>query len=112
MSAAGGKSGPAKGKAKRKSAFKKAGSGVEAHGRVSEIRDHHDDSGNVRMSVKHGKRTPGGDGIFDTYQDESSFTIPKEAAKQFPHGSRVKVRVHPHTEPAKKKGKGRQLLAD
>lgn len=100
------KRGPTKGKdktpPKRKSPFKKAGSGVEAHGHVSELRDHHDGSGNVRMSVKHGKRTTGGDGIFDTYQDESSFTIPAEAAKQFQHGSRVKVRVHPHVEAKKK----------
>jgi hypothetical protein len=33
--------------------------------------------------------------LFDTYQDESSFTIPKDAAKNFSHGQRVKVRVHP-----------------
>lgn len=94
---------PASGKKppKRPAPFKKSGSGVEAHGHVSELRDHHDGQ-NVRMSVKHGKRTTGGDGVFDTYQDESSFTIPKEAAKQFTHGSRVKVRVHPHTEAKKK----------
>jgi hypothetical protein len=99
---------------KRKAPFKKAGAGIEAHGHVSELRDHHDDSGNVRMSVKHGKKKTGGDGLFDTYPDESSFTIPSEAAKQFSHGQRVKVRVHPHSDspPAKKKSKPRQLLAD
>jgi hypothetical protein len=88
---------PTKGKkpAKRPAPFKKAGSGIEAHGHVSEVRDHHDGSGNVRMSIKHGKKVQ--DGVFDSYQDESSFTIPKEVAGQFPHGSRVKVRVHPHS---------------
>jgi hypothetical protein len=106
------KRGPAKDKAppKRKAPFKKTGSGIEAHGTVSELRDHHDGSGNVRMSIKHGKPKTGGDGLFSTYPDESSFTIPAEAAKQFTHGSRVKVRVHPHTE--SKKRAPRQLLAD
>lgn len=48
--------------AKRHVPFKKAGAGIEAHGHVSELREHHDGSG-VRMSVKHGKKKPGGDGI-------------------------------------------------
>jgi hypothetical protein len=92
---------PAKQPPKRPAPFKKAGAGIEAHGHISELRDHHDGQ-NVRMSVKHGKRTTGGDGVFDTYQDESSFTIPKDAARNFSHGQRVKVRVHPHTEAKKK----------
>lgn len=97
---------PAKGgKApKRKVPFQKSGAGIEAHGHVSEIREHHDGD-SVRMSVKHGKPKQGGDGIFDTYPDESSFTMPAEAAKQFTYGQRVRIRVHPHgdTPPAKKK---------
>lgn len=91
---------------KRTPAFKKSGNGIEAHGHVSELREHHDGSG-VRLSIKHGKRKMGGDGIFDTYQDESSFTIPHEAAKEFTMGGRVKVRVHPHVEKPKAKKKSK-----
>lgn len=80
---------------KKKAPFKKAGTGIEAHGHVSELREHHDGSG-VRMSVKHGKPKAGGDGLFNSYPDESSFTMPLEAAKQFKMGQRVKIRVHPH----------------
>jgi hypothetical protein len=93
---------------KRKVPFKKAGAGIEAHGHVSELREHHDGSG-VRMSVKHGKPKTGHDGIFDGYPDESSFTMPHDAAKEFRMGQRVKIRVHPHGDdaPAKQKAKKR-----
>lgn len=91
-----GKKGKAKEPPKRAAPFQKAGAGIEAHGVVSELRDHQDGH-NVRMSVKHGKAKTGGDGLISTYQDESSFTIPKDAAKHFGHGQRVKVRVHPHS---------------
>lgn len=87
---------------KRTPAFKKAGNGIEAHGHVSELREHHDGSG-VRLGIKHGKRKTGHDGIFDGYPDESSFTIPLEAAKDFVMGGRVKIRVAPHVEGKKTK---------
>jgi hypothetical protein len=81
---------------KRKPPFKKhAKGGVISHGVVSELRSNHD-TGHVRMSVRHGKAKRGGDGIFSTYPDESSFTIPPDAAKQFTMGQRVAVHVRPH----------------
>lgn len=97
---------------KRKVPFQKAGAGIEAHGHVSEIREHHDGE-SVRMSVKHGKPKAKGDGIFDTYPDESSFTMPAAAAAQFKYGQRVRVRVHPHGDgidapPAATRGKRRR----
>lgn len=97
---------------KRKAPFKKAGAGIEAHGYVAELREHHDGSG-VRMSVKHGKPKQQGDGLFDTYPDESSFTMPSDAAQQFTYGQRVKIRVHPHTDaaPAKKPGAKKKAKA-
>jgi hypothetical protein len=88
---------------KRKVPFKKSGAGIEAHGHVSELREHHDGSG-VRMSVKHGKPKQKGDGIFDTYPDESSFTMPHDAAKGFTMGQRVRIRVQPHNDDAPAKG--------
>lgn len=81
--------------APRRPAFKKAGSGIEAHGHVASIGDSYD-GGSVRMTVKHGKPKRGGDGILSTYPDESSFTLDADAAKQFTHGQRIRIRVHPH----------------
>lgn len=101
--------------------FKKAGSGIEAHGHVSGLSDTYDGDA-VRMTVKHGKPKRGGDGILSTYPDESNFTIPSDAAQQFTHGQRVRIRVHPHdgapgkstkaAKPAGKKKAPRQLYAD
>jgi len=80
---------------KRQPPFRKAGSGIEAHGHISTLGEGYDNDDTMHMTVKHGKPKRGGDGILSTYPDESRFTMPADAAQQFKLGQRVRVRVHP-----------------
>lgn len=79
---------------KPKPTFRKAGTGIEAHGHVSSLGEHYDGADAMNMTVKHGKPKAGGDGIFNSYPDESRFTMDADAARQFQLGDRVRIRVH------------------